>query len=198
MRAELTLAIRIICPHKRDMRRLRVWLVVAGVAAACSGEDVVFKGDDDGSGGASTTATSGTHSTSSSHLTSTGTGSLSAACDAPPIAPSQGACVTLGGDVECNPVTGEPCSQVCDYYGHGLYQCYTVTSMTPVCGDCTSEPCAVGHTCPADSDWPGTWPGGNLCVRYCCDDSDCGTGFCNKAGIATAQAPVGVCVTASP
>jgi hypothetical protein len=34
---------------------------------------------------------------------------MAASCDAPAAAKSMGKCVTLAGDVKCNPVTNEPC-----------------------------------------------------------------------------------------
>lgn len=98
-------------------------------------------------------------------------------------------------DVECNPVTNEPCSEFCGNYGQGLFQCYTTTdSLQPVCGDCGADDlgCIGGATCPADDGWPG----GFSCAKYCCDDGDCGSGTCYKDGIATPDAPVGICLAA--
>src|SRR6185295_7133746 len=41
-----------------------------------------------------------------------------AGCDAPSAAPSGGSCVTLGGDIKCNPVTNQGClgaiGEACD------------------------------------------------------------------------------------
>jgi len=112
-------------------------------------------------------------------------------CDAPAAPPSNGACIAaLSDDVKCNPVTNEPCSEVCGNYGLGKFQCYTVTSMVGLCADCSTDICGGGYACPADADWPG----GERCAKYCCEDSDCGSGVCFKDGISTSAAPVGICL----
>lgn len=108
-------------------------------------------------------------------------------CDAADIAPSGGSCVLLGGDTQCNPVTNEGCDsaagEACDLTQNG-FTCYPPPNTENICGACGGQGegfCAAGLTC------IGT------CARFCCDESDCGTGFCFKDPFAE-FANVGVCV----
>jgi hypothetical protein len=111
----------------------------------------------------------------------------SPACDAADMAPSGGSCVPIGGDIQCNPVTNEGCDsaagEACDLTQSG-FTCYPAPNIENICGACGGQGesfCAAGLTC------IGT------CARFCCDDSDCGTGFCFKDPFAEI-ASVGVCV----
>lgn len=106
-------------------------------------------------------------------------------CDAPAEAPSAGACVAVGGDVACNPVTSAECKgegEACDYSDKG-FACYPPPNTAGPCEPCGNAAngayCKPGHTCIQDR-----------CHRYCCDDGDCGPGgLCSKNGGAS-----GVCI----
>jgi hypothetical protein len=110
---------------------------------------------------------------------------VSPACDAPAEAPSAGACVTLGGAVQCNPVTSEGCAgegEACDVAEGGGFACYPPPNEQALCAPCGQAEgwCAPGHTCVG------------ACARYCCDDGDCGAGTCDKSLLEGGA--VGVCV----
>jgi hypothetical protein len=90
----------------------------------------------------------------------------------------------------CNPVTGEPCNsaagEACDVT-QGGYTCYPAPNDSLICEQCDQANgpwCENGHTCLAD--------GG--CAKYCCGDSDCGTGVCSFAE--NYPLGIGVCVKA--
>jgi hypothetical protein len=109
-------------------------------------------------------------------------------CIAPAIAPSNGVCVTLGADTECNPVTNAGCATMagaaCDISGNG-FSCKPPPNIMNVCGVCggpDSGSCRGGQTCIGK------------CARYCCDEGDCNGGICFKDPFA-AFANVGVCVS---
>lgn len=97
-----------------------------------------------------------------------------------------GACVTIGGAIECNPVTGEPCNtaagEACDV-NQGGYECYPDGNVHAICEGCGSngDYCMSGLTC-----------AGGTCGRYCCDDADCTPGTCDKSG--GYPGGVGVCL----
>ncbi len=89
--------------------------------------------------------------------------------DIPAEAPSAGSCVTLGGNVACNPVTNEGCSvpgEACDAAQGGAFSCYPAPNDQPLCTPCGESEgwCAPGHMCV-----------GGECARYCCTDADCGS-----------------------
>ena len=182
-----------------------IGLVVASVATVWTGCSVKSTGSDDPtttSTGTTTGTTSGTTSTTTTTTTTSGTttttttstSSSGTACDAPAVAPSKGACVTLsmggtgggggaggGGTaakIECNPVTGAPCTtgQACDtVYADGKvagFQCYDPPNDVKICGACDG---GNGPFCENTLHCQGT-----SCQRYCCDDGDCGTGKCTK------------------
>lgn len=109
------------------------------------------------------------------------------ACDALPPGGSKGACVTINNqDVLCNPVTNEGCNEfgaVCDHAESG-FACITHPYGTELCGSCGATGwCASGHTCVE-----------GRCARYCCDNSDCGSGHCDTTLQPGTDFPVGVCV----
>jgi hypothetical protein len=123
-----------------------------------------------------------------------------AACDAPAIAPSRGACFTGQG---CNPVTAEPCGGLaCDRIGEGdVFEC---VDSSLVCSQPSMEVwCQEGtdfvglcDSCRNESKF-GPYCGPTLgcltsgeCARYCCDDGDCGSGHCDTHGVGGG---VGVC-----
>ena len=116
--------------------------------------------------------------------------SVTPACDAPAISPSGGACVVLGGDIACNPVTNEGCDaaagEACDLSQGGGFTCYPPPPANDkaLCEACGAQVgwCQPGHVC------VGT------CARFCCDDADCGAGVCDMT--VTQGALVGACVEA--
>jgi hypothetical protein len=108
---------------------------------------------------------------------------LEPACDVPIPAPSGGSCVAVDGDIQCNPVSGEACTEpghACDYSEKG-FACYGPPNDRKLCESCDygkNQFCENGMTC-IDG----------VCLRYCCEDTDCGEGgVCSKQGGA-----VGLC-----
>ncbi len=81
---------------------------------------------------------------------------------------------TGGGTVtgSCNPFTSSPCDIVggyaCDWNGSG-FQCFPPSNTEMLCAPCQSNGvyCQPGMTC---------HQGFLACVRFCCTDTDCGTG----------------------
>ncbi len=116
-------------------------------------------------------------------------------CAVPNPTPSLGACVSVGGAIECNPVTNEPCDtaagEACDFKGNG-YHCYAGPNEVNLCAACgpsnAGGHCKGGSTC-----LPG--PDGT-CGKFCCDDGDCGKGKCNKTQMLPAG--VGYCLGGNP
>ena len=116
-------------------------------------------------------------------------------CAVPSPSPSAGACVTVGGAIECNPITNEPCNtgagEACDFKGAG-YHCYPAPNDKNLCEACGPSNggahCKGGSTC-----LPG--PDGN-CGKFCCGNGDCGKGTCDKTGMLPAG--VGYCVGGNP
>jgi hypothetical protein len=108
------------------------------------------------------------------------------ACDAPDPAPSGGSCVTIGGANTCNPITNEGCDtaagQACDYSSG--YKCYPPPNDVALCDECNPDAatpvnCGPGLSCVTRAVIAST--GVNItraCARTCCDDGDCGTGYC--------------------
>ena len=151
----------------------------------------------------STSAASSASSTTSASSSSSGVGgaggggatctdqgqACAPACDAPEVSPSAGACVTVGGDVACNPVTNEGCDtqagEACDVSATG-FGCYPAPNLEDLCQPCGGDGasyCKAGHTC------FGT------CFRFCCKSSDCGTGVCYKDPFpGSLITSVGVCI----
>ncbi len=116
-------------------------------------------------------------------------------CAVPSPSPSVGSCVSVGGAIECNPITNEPCDtaagEACDFKGAG-YHCYAGPNDKNLCEACgpsnAGSHCKGGSTC-----LPG--PDGN-CGKLCCNDGDCGKGTCNKKDMFPAS--VGYCVGGNP
>jgi hypothetical protein len=99
-----------------------------------------------------------------------------------------GCCAAACSEKLCNPVTNEGCSaaggEACDIAGDGSFVCQPPVNNTPRCGDCSSAFCVAGTTCnPKDL----------TCARYCCADTDCGSGACDLAVLHDPK--VGICVT---
>jgi hypothetical protein len=111
------------------------------------------------------------------------------ACDAPAVSPGAGACVTISAANKCNPITNEPCNvamgEACDLNGNG-FECYPAPNDRKLCEECGQDLgfCQGGLTCVGK------------CARFCCEDSDCGTGTCSKGS--TADPAVGFCAAAAP
>ncbi len=116
-------------------------------------------------------------------------------CTVPTQAPSLGACISVGGAIECNPVTNAPCDtaggEACDFKGNG-YHCYAGPNDKNLCDACGpgngGTHCKGGSTC-----LPG--PDGN-CGKFCCDDADCGKGKCDKTEMLPGG--VGYCLGGNP
>ena len=114
-----------------------------------------------------------------------GGGGAEPACDAPATSPSMGSCVTVGGAIECNPITNEGCADpgsACDASQDG-FVCFPDGNVQALCEECGvsgSDYCQPGMTCVGK------------CARYCCEDTDCGTGKCTKGSFA-GSADVGFC-----
>jgi hypothetical protein len=101
-------------------------------------------------------------------------------------------CGGLVGGSECDPVTGAPCKlgagETCDYSNaRGSFACFPGPNPAGFCEFCDGDTvtCGAGLTCDTN----------NLaCVRYCCADSDCGSGTCTLNNFDVAEvATVGVC-----
>lgn len=92
-------------------------------------------------------------------------------CNAPLTSPSKGDCISGGTEVNCNPITGIPCSselqKVCSWGASDSPQtlaCVPQTSGAPLCGVCDEiTPCKAGLAC-----YQGQ------CAKVCCSEGDCG------------------------
>ncbi len=87
----------------------------------------------------------------------------------PKTAKSQGSCVAIGLDYECNPVTGTGCpsGKTCDFDGL-RFRCLDATGAGDACSPCGGNlRCSAGFTCAALE---------SRCSRFCCDDQDCAAG----------------------
>jgi hypothetical protein len=110
-------------------------------------------------------------------------------CQAPSDAPSKGACVAIGPNVACNPVTNEGCDgaagAACDLGGDG-FECFPDRNERALCEAC-------GGTKGFCEGTMGCHDG--RCARYCCDAADCGSGgACDVEAVGFAGAPIGFCV----
>jgi hypothetical protein len=102
--------------------------------------------------------------------------------------------VSIGGVVECNPVTNEGCNamvgEACDATRSG-FACFPAPNIEDACQACGgdgSSYCKAGYTC------FGT------CFRYCCKATDCGspTALCYKEPFPSSLVTdVGVCIEPS-
>jgi hypothetical protein len=158
----------------------------------------VIDGDDDDDGPSDDDGSSTGDASSSGGGGEGGGPTIAAWCEVPTPSPSQGSCVTLGGNIACNPVTNAPCGDdemVCDAIGTPSdgFQCYSVSSQAPLCATCDS-PCEPGTLCTGDLGLPTS----EQCAKVCCDDGDCGGGVCVKQGVAVAGADIGVCLASAP
>lgn len=111
-------------------------------------------------------------------------------CEHPPGLPSGGRCFQKGdlaGRIQCNPLSNDPCDgaagEACALDpGLDAWHCSATGHHQPTCAPCglLDGGCAPGHVCLDGA-----------CYRYCCDESDCGTGVC----FYVAPHPFSVCVT---
>lgn len=106
-------------------------------------------------------------------------------------------------DDGCNPITHNGCTEPgssCDLAYPGVFGCYSaVGTPANLCEKCdfhVKPYCGSGLRC---------HPVTNTCARYCCDDTDCGTGRCETdpmlafgAEIARPDNKVGICVSKDP
>ena len=122
-----------------------------------------------------------------------GDGAVSAQCTVPATPPSGGSCIVIDdASIKCNPVTNAPCDTDaglgCDTDFDGGYTCLAQSTVS-YCGACNevNGPYCIGTaTCLPDVD-----AGTQQCFRYCCTDSDCAPGHCNKT--AFGLSPLGAC-----
>ena len=108
------------------------------------------------------------------------------ACDAAPTARAGASCIKLGPKAACDPVTNGGCAsgQVCDI-GQKGFECHQPTSATVgLCDECSRDKglCGGGLTCIGK------------CAKYCCDNSECGSGKCDKSIMNDPDLPIGICV----
>jgi hypothetical protein len=190
----------------------RCWqmiVVVMFVHGACSdtqetSTSAVASTSASSSASSSTAASTSTASSSGSGGSGGGQNSLPPAlCNPPAESPSAGACVTLGGKIECNPITQEPCDvaagEACDtnLLVDG-FACYPTGNVHAVCEACSQvlQFCQPGLTCP-ELVAEGSQAEGQ-CAKYCCDDNDCGpSGMCYTALLRSHGLPAGHCVVAN-
>ncbi len=96
--------------------------------------------------------------------------------------------MTIGGAFACNPISnaGCPAGKVC-FSNFSDSTCYSLGPNPQIsCGDCSIDGCASGFACGGDEP---------QCIKYCCDDGDCGSGRCEKLMLGTpTPAGFGVCV----
>jgi hypothetical protein len=105
-------------------------------------------------------------------------------------------CGKILGFSECDPVSGFPCDvdagETCDFLNMlGGYSCFPAPNDAVFCGGCDAELdqfCGAGTTCNFDY---------LRCENYCCDDSDCESGTCQRNPFGLEEddeaALVGVC-----
>jgi hypothetical protein len=107
-------------------------------------------------------------------------------CAPPPVPPSNGTCVTVGGTVQCNPLTNENCGPgtTCDALDGG----FACRAMASAPGD-VCQPCVSSDACGAALTCFGS------CFRFCCSHDDCGGGQCYKKPFpGSLLTAVGVCI----
>lgn len=89
---------------------------------------------------------------------------------------------------ECDPTVANSCAggQTCDF-GQAGYVCYPDGTKGPL------EPCASAEEC-GDNTTCAQTNGGNTCLAFCCDDTDCvAGGTCTDYGTAPSGEPVKLC-----
>ncbi len=116
-----------------------------------------------------------------------GAGNPTPICTAPTATPT-GSCVTLDSKNLCNPITTAGCAAAgaaCDANDQGGFECFPAPNTQTLCMACGESDgwCAAGFHCVAGQ-----------CARYCCEDSECGAGTCDKAYFEGGR-PAGICVS---
>lgn len=113
------------------------------------------------------------------------------ACDGlPEPTPSVGSCIALDDKNLCNPITNEGCTQEgysCDVNPAGDgFQCFEPPNTQGLCEACGAAEgyCQIGHTCAGS------------CVRFCCDQADCGENAVCDTKILSGL--IGLCVEGTP
>lgn len=162
---------------------IRYWILGALTLAIAPAGCVITASTPDGSGGHTSTYR-GTGGTAPSTVGGGGGGGAAATGDT------------------CNPVTGTGCpadGSTCDMDSvSGYFTCFPPPNAVTVCGSCdvTAQFCGDRASCVI-----ATGAKTGSCFRYCCTDSDCGTGAtCNTALAVTLLNPsdptdkVGFCV----
>lgn len=108
-------------------------------------------------------------------------------CDVPEGSPSNGACFVPGSFDQCNPITSAECGVglglACDLIGSDFI-CQMSEAVAAACDTCRELPGSCG---------PGKVCSGGVCLKYCCEESDCGpSGACKL--FAHGFGHFGVCV----
>jgi hypothetical protein len=108
------------------------------------------------------------------------------------VSPSgNGACVTIdeGQGIACNPITNEGCfnTTACDVTPKGGLGCEDRPFWGNVCDPCGATGwCGAGATCV-----------NGFCALACCDDTECGPGYCDTKILTGSPMPFGVCMHSS-
>ena len=110
------------------------------------------------------------------------------ACNVPDTAPSNGSCFVPTVDDACNPVTGTDCGPgvQCLANSEGFY-CAQYPNPAGLCLPCdnvTGVVCDAAMMCVFNT----------TCARFCCDDGDCGDGWCVHNVSQNPHNEVGMCV----
>jgi hypothetical protein len=86
----------------------------------------------------------------------------------------------------CDPFTGEGCieGEVCDISAGSGTACQTRKFYSSNCGLCGATGwCGPGTTCVS-----------GVCAPFCCEDSQCSEGYCDKVILTGEPWPFGVCM----
>jgi len=105
----------------------------------------------------------------------------------PPATEGDLSCSTIAPDqmVFCDAITGEGCTpeEVCDIAPTGT-ACQFRPFWSGSCGLCGATGwCAPGTTCVS-----------GICTPFCCEDSQCLVGYCDKVLLTGELGPIGVCL----
>lgn len=115
-------------------------------------------------------------------------------CTVPAGNPSGGSCIPGDAGLPCNPITNAGCDggagEACDFNNQTGVACYpppppNTTALCQLCDD-QNTACLPGSSCQSATN--GTME----CMRFCCDDTDCTPGHCDKTTFQTD--PIGFCV----
>ena len=111
-------------------------------------------------------------------------------CNAPAAAPSDGGCFEPGANDSCNPVNGAGCgpAEQCLANSGGFY-CAAYPNVSGLCQPCDNP---SGIVCDATM----MCVFNTTCARFCCDNGDCGGGWCVYDVSQNPHTEVGICVQA--